>query len=155
FGYQPNYVAPGPGDIQSRRPFPQYGPFWFVDSIGASTYNALQVRWERRFAQGPQLLANYTFSKALGIGEDSLYGAGVGYSATQDNNCLKCEKGPALFDATHRFSLSYVWLVPSGNLRGVAGQIIGGWQLSGTTTFQSGSPYTITAPLAHPNGDAA
>jgi hypothetical protein len=59
YGYSPNYVAPGPGDIQSRRPYPQYGPINYVDAIGATTYNALQARWERRFAAGLQFLANY------------------------------------------------------------------------------------------------
>src|SRR5262249_43022805 len=125
YGYQPNYVPPGPGDIQSRRPFPQYGPFWYVDGIGASTYNALQARWERRFSNGLLFLANYTWSKSLSVGEEALYYAGSGQSGTQDNNCLKCEKGLALYDVPHRLVLSYVWLVPSGNLRGPAKPILG------------------------------
>src|SRR5207244_12468594 len=37
----------------------------------------------------------------------------------------------------------------------IAGSVIGGWQRTGSTILQSGAPYTITAPLARPNGDAA
>jgi hypothetical protein len=68
---------------------------------------------------------------------------------------LKCERGLALYDAPHRLALSYVWLLPSGGLRGIARTLAGGWELSGSTIFQSGAPYTITASLARPNGGAA
>lgn len=155
YGYSPNYVPPGPGNIQSRRPYPQFGPINYVDGIGASTYNAFQARWERRFSSGLQFLANYTWSKSISIGTDSLFGAGSGNLGTQDNNCLKCEKAPALYDVPHRLALSYVWLIPSGALHSVAAKLIGGWQLSGTTTFASGTPYTIAASQARPNGDSA
>jgi hypothetical protein len=124
-----------------------------VDSIGATTYNALQARWERRFSGGLLLLANYTWSKSMSIGEDSLFGPGSGQAGVQNMACLRCEKGPALFDAPHRFVLSYVWISPTGGLRGILRQAFGAWQISGSTSFQSGTPYTILAPLAKFNGD--
>ena len=68
---------------------------------------------------------------------------------------LKCERGLVRYDAPHRLALSYVWLLPSGGLTGIARTLAGGWELSGSTIFQSGAPYTINAPLARPNGDAA
>jgi hypothetical protein len=155
FGNNPNATPPGPGDYQARKPYPQYGSFGFVDSTGTSTYNALQVRWDRRFAGGLLLRANYTWSKTVIIGEDSLYGPGQGFSGVQDQQCLRCEKGPALFDVPHRFVLTYIWQIPSGTLKGFARHAFGGWELSGTTVFQGGAPYTVRAPLARPNGDAA
>jgi hypothetical protein len=154
FGYNPNFSPRGPGDRQARRPYPNLGPMGYVDSIGTSTYNALQARWERRFTDNLLLRTNYTWSKAIIIGEDSLFGAGAGFSGTQDFACLVCEKALALFDAPHRFALSYVWMIP-GSMKGISGAVLGGWELSGTTIFQSGAPYTIRAPQARPNGDGA
>jgi hypothetical protein len=155
YGRDPNATPVGPGDRQLRRPYPQYGDFWYVDSIGTSNYHALQTRWQRRFTAGFLLRANYTWSKAIVLGEDSLFGAGSGNAGAQDQNCLKCERSPALYDVAHRVALSYVWMTPSGGLRGVSRTILGGWELSGSTIFQSGAPYTIIAPLALPNGDAS
>jgi hypothetical protein len=154
YGSNPNATPVGPGDRQARRPYPQYGSFGYVDAIGTSNYQALQARLERRFSAGLLLRANYTWSKTIVLGEDSLFGAGSGNAGVQDINCLKCERSPALYDVPHRFALSYVWMAPSFGLHGIPHAILGGWQLSGSTIFQSGAPYTILAPLALPNGDA-
>ena len=155
YGRNPNATPVGPGDRQARRPYPQYGGINFVDAIGTSNYHALQARWERRFTAGVLIRANYTWSKAIVLGEDSLFGAGSGNAGVQDQRCLKCERSPALYDVPHRFALSYVWMTPSGGLQGISRAVFGGWELSGSTIFQSGAPYTILAPLALPNGDAA
>ena len=45
--YNLNQPTPGPGPIQSRRPYPQWGSINWVDSIGFSTYNSLSARLGR------------------------------------------------------------------------------------------------------------
>ena len=56
---------------------------------------------------------------------------------------LSIDKGPGIFDMHHRFSLGYVWELPFG--RGhrfpytvCVDKIVGGWELSGITTFEVG-----------------
>ena len=54
------------------------------------------------------------------------------------------ERAVSVFDRTHRAVFSYVYELPFMKAqRGFAGRVLGGWQLSGITTFESGVPYTI------------
>jgi hypothetical protein len=138
--YQINQpVTPGPGAIQPRRPYPKFSPIQFNTTEGISNYHSLQIRVERRFRQGFTYLAAYTLSK-------SIYEAGTG----QNPYSFKDARGPASFDAPHRFVTSSVYEIPIGrgrrfmNRGGVLNAIVGGWQLGGILTLQSGSPFTPT-----------
>jgi hypothetical protein len=55
------------------------------------------------------------------------------------------------FDRTHRFITNYMWELP-GPKAGVLKQVLGGWQLSGVTQFQSGRPFTVITNVDS-NGD--
>ena len=70
-------------------------------------------------------------------------------------NCLKCEKGPAVRRNSSILAELCLGWSRSGNLWGVAVRLLAAGSFRVEATFQSGSPYTITAPLAHPNGDVA
>lgn len=140
-----NEAVPGPGDPQTRRPYQNFGSITFRDSESSATYHALQARLERRFANGLSFLAAYTFSKT--INDQSLYETDTG--GPQDIRNLKAEKGLAPQDVRHRFVMSYVYELPLGHGKrfgssasGVMDQLIGGWQINGITTFQSGQPLT-------------
>jgi hypothetical protein len=140
-----NEAVPGPGDSQTRRPYQNFGSITYRDSEGYATYNGLQTRLERRFASGLSFLAAYTFSKTLN--DQSLYETDTG--GPQDIRNLKSEKGLAPQDVRHRFVMSYVYELPLGRGKhfgssagGVMEQVIGGWQVTGITTLQSGQPFT-------------
>ena len=47
-----NTPAPGPGDVQARRPYPYMLQQWFDQSVGDSRYNAMQVTVNKRFSHG-------------------------------------------------------------------------------------------------------
>jgi hypothetical protein len=139
-----NEAVPGPGDPQTRRPFQNFGSITFRDSEGSATYHALQARLERRFASGMSFLASYTYSRT--INDQSLYEIDAGI---QDVRNLNAEKGLADQDVRHRFVASYVCELPFGrgkrfgsSATGVREQLIGGWQVNGITTFQTGQPVT-------------
>jgi hypothetical protein len=84
--------------------------------------------------------AAYTFSKTLTDASDV-------WGGPQDSRNLRAEKGLAGFDARHVFIANYVWDVPLGkDTKGVARAVLAGWQVSGITRFQSGSPLTVSAP---------
>ncbi|RRA49918.1 TonB-dependent receptor [Acidipila sp. EB88] len=110
-----------------------------VAPAARETYNALQTKVEQRFAHGFQLLADYTWSRALNYGST--------YFAIDPS----VEKGPSDTNRNQVFVLSGVYELPFGKDKRigntsnrVVNYAIGGWQLAGTTTWESGLPFTPT-----------
>jgi hypothetical protein len=102
-------------------------------------YNALQATVEQRFAHGFQLLANYTWSRA------------INYGANYFANDPAVERGPSDTNRNQLFVLSGVYELPFVKGKMIGGQskrlmdyVIGGWQLAGTTTWEGGLPFTPT-----------
>ncbi len=105
-----------------------------------SDYNALLATIERRFANGFQVQANYRFSKSL----DNLSNEGPGFVTNQtypvDN---RTERGPSDFDVTHNLNVFGLMDLPFFRHRnGLAGMLLGGFQISGIVTWHSGFPWT-------------
>jgi hypothetical protein len=134
----------GPGDAQSRRPFPQYSNVtWINPTIGNSTYHAGFVRAERRFARNFSVLAHYTFSKFLddvSAAEGDEYGT-VGSYMDQYNRGL--DKGRSGSDVPHRLLLTITYELPKFQGHGYLKNVIGGWKLGVMETMQSGAPFTV------------
>ena len=134
------------------RPYPQFGDIQYLENRVSSDYHALQVRLEKRYADGLTFLASYTWGKALTGAPDHLStsGAGAGvdvgtFREPQNPNNLAAERGLAEFDIKHRGVLSYIWEIPFGRDRrfgsdagGLVDAVLGGWNISGIHTFQSG-----------------
>jgi hypothetical protein len=139
-----NVPLPGPGNVQARRPYPQWGVFLLQQWGGSSTYHSFQAKLEKRFAKGFSFLGSYTFSKCLdGPGSEE----GASPATYLDN----LNKGPCNFDVPHNFVTSYIWELPFGKGRKFFSHapraldaLIGGWQWQGINTLQSGVPYTVT-----------
>lgn len=115
---------------------------------GSSSYHSGQLLISRRFANSFQVTGAYTFSKLIS-NADEVFGIGIGsntsFSAIPvilggDRN----ERALSSFDRTHRASITYVVQSPFfDKQKGFAGRLLGGFQLSGITTFESGVPYTV------------
>ncbi|MGH9754970.1 MAG: carboxypeptidase regulatory-like domain-containing protein, partial [Blastocatellia bacterium] len=116
---------------------------------GSSTYHSGQLLVQRRFAGGLGLTGSYTYSKLIDNGSE-IFASGTALS----NSSLpiiphffggeRNERAVSLFDRTHRATFTYVYDLPfMREQRGALGRIIGGWQLSGITTFESGVPFTV------------
>jgi hypothetical protein len=135
------------------RPFPHYDSALRTAYIGESSYNALQLRAEKRFASGGVVSANYTFSKNLGNVE-TLTGwleAGQGVAGYQTNDLSK-EWALSSFDSRQRAVISYVVDLPFGsgsrflnNASGFVDRLVGGWTVNGSAVFQMGFPLSIGA----------
>jgi hypothetical protein len=126
---------------------PAFGPAQFTTSRGRSSYSSLQVRVERRMADGLSLLAAYTWSRSRD-NASALFGSRASNYAPQNSSDLGAEWGPSDFDTPHRFVLSGVWTLPFGTGRrwlrgGALGAVFGGWELAGIAAFQSGRPFTV------------
>ncbi len=141
----------GPGNAQTRRPFPTLGGIQEAFApIGISSYHSLQSRIERRLAGGFSMQGNYTMSKCMDDGSGFAGFRAFGVTAVQDNYNLRAEKSVCGFDITHNTSTNAVWQLPFGtgrkylNNRGAGAWIAGGWNLSGFFTILSGRPLVMT-----------
>jgi hypothetical protein len=109
----------------------------YFGNDSSSHYNALQLKMEKRFSQGLQFLAHYTYSKAFN--HDSSY-----YSVDQ-----RIAYGPDDFSRNHVFVVSTVYELPFGRGKRFMGDasrafnlLVGGWQLSNTSNWSGGLPFT-------------
>ncbi|HEY1658981.1 MAG TPA: carboxypeptidase regulatory-like domain-containing protein [Candidatus Sulfotelmatobacter sp.] len=116
---------------------PVFSSIFAQDTIANSAYNSLQVSVEKRFAHGLQFSGAYTYSKS--IDEASSFEGILNPLPGANNRAL------SLFDARHRFVLSYYWEVPARKYSGFAGKLMDGWAISGITTYQTGFPIRITS----------
>jgi len=128
------------GTTNARRPLaPTFGSIAITESTGSSTYNSLQVTLDKRFSKGLSILANYTLSKAV---DDSSENKGTGVSQTNPYN-LSLDRGLANFDHRHRFTASVLYELPRFSANRFVNGVIGGWNLTGILTMQSGTPFSV------------
>ena len=109
---------------------------------GFSNYNALTLNLEKRFSKGLSVLANYTWSRALGVAPPLYWG--INGAPIQNPLDLKREYGPLEFDVINRAAFSYTYELPFGanSQNKLVQRLIGGWQISGITVLQGGFPIT-------------
>ena len=158
----PSWFVPGWGSGnggaatigQLLRPFPQFGNITTnccLENLGQSTYNALQAKVERRFRNGLNLLASYTFSKTI-TDADSSFSTLTGFNSNvfgaQNPYNLRGEKAVSYQDIPHAVVISYLYELPFGPGKrylnhGVASKVAGGWQVGGVHRYQAGSPAII------------
>ncbi len=120
-----------------------------IESYGFSMYHGLQTTVRREMSHGMQFQGAYTYGKALtdveGVGFNAVFLGGDGNSNSPNNRHQRW--GPADFDRTHRFVLTYLWDLPHPRAENfVDRKILSGWSFSGVTSFQSGLALTITDP---------
>jgi len=133
-----------PGSNTSRQPL--FAKFGLTQDIfnkcdcESSGYNALQVKFTKRFSRNYSVLASYTWSKSLDFGE-------FGTETNQYN--YRVDHGPALFDRASVFTIGHTVLLPFGRgqrFASDAGSIldafIGGWEWTGITSAESGLPFS-------------
>ncbi len=142
-----NQTAPGPVQVY---PYPGIGDLFAFEGRGNSLYDGLQVKAEKRLSYGLSFRAAYTYSKAIND-SPGFWPVNSGDRIPQNSYDYDAERGLAENDIRHRFVISYDWELPIGqgkpflNSAGtVMNQIIGGWQITGIATAQSGFPFTPT-----------
>jgi hypothetical protein len=106
------------------------------NTISNSAYNGFQTSLEKRFSNGLQFTAAYTFGKSLDNAST--------FENLVDPVNPKRNRSRSLFDSTHRFVFSYYWELPVPKYEGFKSKVLNGWAMSGITTFQSGFPIRIT-----------
>jgi len=137
-------VASGSKSPDTVRPYKGYSTITAYSTQFNSNYNALQASLLHRLRAGLSFQASYTYSKALtdNAGPNSTY-----IVFPQDTYNLRSEYGPADFDRTHILTFNYSWDLPLfRHATGFTKSVLGGWQISGITVFQSGAPNTVVIP---------
>ena len=141
----------GAGSVaQALRPFPQYGPiFNRLESQGQSFYNAFKGELQRRFTNGIQFGASYTYSKLITDAASDLYGGSALTGVLQNPADRKSLRSISPDDVPHSFVVNYLVEVPFGkgkkflNKGGLVDRLVGGFQISGIQRYRSGTPITV------------
>ena len=125
----------------SRRPRYPTIPFDLGNYYGndaSSTYNAFEIKVDKRFSQGLQFLSHYTYSRADGYAQDNYYAVSHALSWSRVD-----------FNRTHVWVFSPIYELPFGRGKPYMADVskgmnylVGGWQLSNTTNWSSGLPWT-------------
>jgi len=129
---------------QNARPFPNYNGFTSIVNRGNSTYNAFQLKAEKRTSHGLYFLSAFTYSKSINDQPEICCNS----PWPQNSYNLPAEKGLSDFDNRKRWVTSVDYALPVGkgqkylNQGGVADAILGGWHLGGIITFRSGFPFS-------------
>jgi hypothetical protein len=135
---QPGTLQANPGiNPQALRPYLGFGAIRLSENAGKSTYNGLQLSVDRRYRNGLKLGMAYTLSRLRDDASDkrnilfNAYDAST-YWAVSDN------------DRTHLFNFHYIYELPFWrDGKDMKQKLLGGWQVSGATVFQSGRPLSV------------
>jgi hypothetical protein len=114
---------------------PVFSNVFAQDTIANSSYNSFQADLEKRFSNGLQMQAAYTFSKSMDQASS--------FEDLINPFNPRASRSLSLFDARQRLVISYVYQLPVPKYSGLKGQVLDGWEVSGITQFQSGFPVHI------------
>ncbi|HEX3684012.1 MAG TPA: carboxypeptidase-like regulatory domain-containing protein [Bryobacteraceae bacterium] len=145
--------------FQLLLPYPQFtGVTTDEPPSATSFYNALQISVEKRYSNGLQLSANYTWSKS--IDDSSMYDTNVAWLANygpnsgwalQDPNRAYLERSLSTFDIPSQLKLNYTYDLPFGRGRAFLSSmprpldlVLGGWKTAGVWTIHDGFPLQFT-----------
>lgn len=134
-------------------PYPQFTSVQVVNAEGAtSSYNALQLRLDKRFSNNLTMLLSFTGGKMLDDWSSNNTSNFNGDGTNQDAYNLRNDWSNSTADVSKRFVGSFVYSLPFGNKQRFGAHwnrftdaILGGWQANGIFTAQTGTPLALTA----------
>jgi hypothetical protein len=137
----PNLVTSG--NTQLVRPFPQFSNVTLINpSIGRSSYHAVFVRAEKRFADGFSLLAHYTWSRFYDdVTSTDEYGSLVSY---MDAYHRELDWGRSGSDVPQHFVGTVLYEIGPFSANSYVRAIASGWRIGALVTLMSGPPFTVT-----------
>jgi hypothetical protein len=145
-----------PNPVTGIAPIPADGTNTIVEWNGQSNYNALQVSFKRRMAQGLLYDISYTWSHS--ISNEPM--ADQFGSYPQDNTNFNAEKGNSSNDARHQLSYNILWNVPMGDGHRILGgstgpvnKIVSGWEIAALGFFRTGLAVSVYTFDNGPDGN--
>ncbi|MBI4875810.1 MAG: TonB-dependent receptor [Acidobacteria bacterium] len=144
--YNLNGSDPGPVATEaSRRLIPKWNNINFRTPYGHATYHGMNVQAEKRYSAGLSFSASYTWSHSLDNIPEQFGAGGGGLQSFKD---FHSGRGNSNFDTRHRLVAAATWELPLGRGRRWLNRLLGGWQLSGLTSMQTGHYFSISVPNA-------
>jgi hypothetical protein len=154
---QPSTTLPNTTQtVQARRPDQRFADIIVIESNANAYYDALVLSADKRLSNGLTFRASYGYGKNIDTGGDFTNTA-TGVEKPPETGTPTCEtcdqvsdhKSISLFDTTHALTLTYSYTLPfAADATGIVKTLFSGWQISGVSTFQSGTPWH-----AHTGGD--
>jgi len=141
-----NQPVPGVSTYYGRAPYAELSYIQYLNADANGNYNGASIKLTQRLQSGLTVLASYTYSKALDEAS-AIRGTNASNDdfALENALCRACDYGPSSFNLPHRMVASVLYALPLGrgkqflNKGGAASEILGGWNVSGILTMQSGS----------------
>jgi len=137
--YSSPYCDPTTGNNCPADGIPVFSSIFAQDVVANSNYNSLQASLEKRFSQGVQFLAAYTWSKSIDNASS--------FEQSLDPTDFSRSRALSLYGATNRFVFSGVWDLPFRKYSGALGAIANGWTVSTIVAFQDGFPIRMQSNL--------
>ena len=128
------------------RPNTAFTTIELKSSDGNSWYNALVFELRKRWSRGFTAQSSYTFSRNIDTTQASTFfsDATNGTTTAFPEFGTNYNKGLSDYHAKHNWVVNFTWEVPfARGMRGVAGTLLDGWQLSGIGQARSGNPLTV------------
>jgi hypothetical protein len=159
-GYSPVLLAPGQ-NTQPYHSFPTLGGAGTIGYSGVSSYNSLQTKLEKRYAQGLSFLTTYTWAHSL---DDSSDAGGLESAiGNRDERIIPVsdEYTNSTYDVRHRFTFNGNYQLPYGKGKAHLNQselldlVAGGWSTSLTFSAQTGTPFTVSPDISTASGGSA
>jgi len=146
-GATPATIAASPSTC--ARPYPAFGSLSGSNFNAISNYNSLQIDLKKRTSYGLNFDVNYAWSHFLDEQDSAGWGSTAGEQDWQLGNRPGSNYGNSNFDIPHALKGTVVYELPFGtgkpfmNQNGAVDSVLGGWRLSGTLIYQSGTPFTV------------
>ena len=120
---------------------PNIGSGTFIDNTSASSYNALQIQFQRRLARGLQALASYTWAHSIDDGSAGSiqFPSNAGIPGTNSSE----NRGPSDFDIRNAFSAGITYALPGPKINGFTNAILRGWSIENIIQARSAPPVDI------------
>jgi outer membrane receptor protein involved in Fe transport len=148
-----NRALPTGTATPSPRPYaasaPRVATIAYFTTQGEASYNALQLTFNRRFAQGLSLTSGFTYAHGLddvtGLGTSTNgYGNRIGPLSQAVANVRSYDWATSDFNIKYRWSFGGNYVLPFGkSFTGVPALVLSGWQLNSSVIWQTGLPFTV------------
>jgi hypothetical protein len=141
-----NQPLRGTLDANGPVPFPNFGNIQAREMNGEANYKGVDLSFEKRMSSGYSYRTSYTIGEARDQAPEHLNASSGRAQNTRD---LESWEGPSDMDVRHRLVANFIVELPFGPGKpmlqdGVAGQVLGGWLVSGIYSARSGRAFTVT-----------
>ncbi len=131
-------VIPGPGTVQTRRPYPQYGSFSAIENRAWASYNSLQTKVEKHLSHGLYFKSSLTYGRGLTNDATPLYAYNLALTKQLES-----------FSVKGTWVSNFNYLLPFGKGTAILNYnnkilngFVRGWNLTGIFAMQTGVPFT-------------